>query len=208
MILSWLSPLLNGIFFGFLMSVLLGAIFFMLIQAGLRYNYKKGIIIALGVICGDAIFIFLSIYFTDHISVFIDENKSKINIIAGIVFILLGIFTILKNRNENVGLEKENDLNVNDARDFFLKPFIINIFNPANALWWLGLFSTVGQTYKISEKLVFSFGALASIFTTEVGIAYSANKLRKYVNKRIMKMVDVIAGLILILSGLKMVIFN
>ena len=206
--MSWLSPLLNGVFFGFLMSVLLGAIFFMLIQAGLRYNYKKGIIIALGVICGDSIFIFLSIYFTDYISVFIDENKSKINVIAGIIFMLMGIFTILKNRKQNIGFENDNNLKVNNARDFFLKPFIINIFNPANALWWLGLFSTVGQTYKLSEKLIFSFGALASIFTTEVGIAYSANKLKKYVNKRILKIVDIVAGLVLILSGLKMAIFN
>ena len=134
------------------MSVLLGAIFFMLIQAGLRHNYKKGIIIALGVICGDAIFILLSIYFTDNIAEFITENKVKISILGGIVFLLIGLFTIFKKRDEKISSESESRIKVKTARDFFLKPFIINILNPANALWWLGLFSTVGVNYILSQK--------------------------------------------------------
>jgi threonine/homoserine/homoserine lactone efflux protein len=85
---------------------------------------------------------------------------------------------------------------------------VINILNPANALWWLGLFSTVGQNYDISQKIVFSIGALASIFTTEVGISFSASKLKKYINSRTLKAIDLVAGSVLIISGLKMIIFN
>jgi threonine/homoserine/homoserine lactone efflux protein len=206
--LSWLSPLLSGIFFGFLMSILLGAIFFMLIQAGLRYNYKKGILIASGVICGDAIFIFLAIYFTDNISEFIIKNESSINILGGIVFLLIGGFTLIKKRDENMDSEMDVIKTSRNARDFFIKPFVINILNPANALWWLGLFSTVGQNYDISQKIVFSIGALASIFTTEVGISFSASKLKKYINSRTLKAIDLVAGSVLIISGLKMIIFN
>lgn len=190
------------------MSILLGAIFFMLIQAGLRYNYKKGILIASGVICGDAIFIFLSIYFTDNISEFIIKNESSINILGGIVFLLIGGFTLIKKRDENIDSEMDVIKTSRNARDFFIKPFVINILNPANALWWLGLFSTVGQNYNISQKIVFSIGALASIFTTEVGISFSASKLKKYINSRTLKVIDLVAGSVLIISGLKMIIFN
>ena len=49
---------------------------------------------------------------------------------------------------------------------------------------------------------------MLSIFATEVGIAYSANKLKKYINQRVLKVVDWTAGLVLILSGLKMIIFH
>jgi threonine/homoserine/homoserine lactone efflux protein len=53
----WAAPALFGLLTGFMMSILLGVVFFLLIQAGIQYGTKKGVIIAAGVVAGDLIFL-------------------------------------------------------------------------------------------------------------------------------------------------------
>ena len=76
-------PLLYGIGTGFMMSVMLGAIFFMLIQTGVKHGYKKAFIIASGVIVCDILFVILAISFTGLIRDFLKAERST-NTTAGL----------------------------------------------------------------------------------------------------------------------------
>lgn len=201
--MNLIGPFIYGIGTGFLMSILLGAIFFMLIQAGIKHGHKKGFTIAAGVITGDIIYIVFAIAFTEYISSFIKEHSSKTALLGGIVLAIMGISAVLKSR-KNMEEAEENSRFAN-ARDYFLKPFFINIVNPANAAWWLGLYSLPpALDYNLHQKIAFALGAIMTVYFTEVGIAYAASKLKKFTTPRMMKRVDVLVGIVFIVTGLSL----
>lgn len=202
--MEYLYPLLYGIGTGFLMSILLGVIFFMLIQTGVRYGYKKGISIAAGVITGDLIFVILAISFTGYISSFLNENENVMSLTGGAVLIALAIISFAKKRK----LEPLDDeaKKMKNTKDFFVIPFVINLVNPANAAWWLGLFSMPPALhYTLPQKIIFAFGALLTVFTTEVGVAAAASKLSKFITPKVLKSIDTVVGIALLFVGLKLI---
>jgi L-lysine exporter family protein LysE/ArgO len=202
---EFLGPFIYGIGTGFLMSVLLGVIFFMLIQVGIKHDWKKGFTIASGVITGDILFVALAIGFTGYIRYFLREHESAISIFGGSVMLVMGVVTFAQSRG-NMDIS-ENTSTLRSARDFYLKPFVINLVNPANAAWWLGLYSMPpALNYETDQKIVFAAGAVATVFFTEVGVAAAASKLKKYITVRILKRIDAVVGTALLLVGLRLVL--
>jgi len=56
--------------------------------------------------------------------------------------------------------------------------------NPANAAWWLSLYSIAPMNqYAIESKVVFGIAAIIAIFLSEVGIAYSALFLKRWLSE-------------------------
>lgn len=203
--MNLIGPFLYGIGTGFLMSVLLGVVFFMLIQAGLKHHWKKGITIASGVIAGDIIYVVLAIGFTGYISMFLRDHQNSISLIGGLVLCIMGISTFLSTRkiHEDAGQMSK----MRHASDFFIKPFFINLLNPANAAWWLGLYSippAVG--YDMPAKIAFAAGAVGTVFFTEIGVAAGASRLKKYITESTLKKVDLTVGAVLVLFGLRLLL--
>lgn len=200
-----IGPFFYGIGTGFLMSVLLGVIFFMLIQAGLKYHWKKGFNIAAGVITGDIIYVILAISFTGAIAAFLAKNEHTIAIVGGVILLIMGVAAILKKRQIPGTDEKISSLK--NARDFYFKPLLINLVNPANAAWWLGLYSMPPALhYATDQKIIFAAGAICTVFFTEVGVAATASKLKKYITPATIHKVDVGVGILLMAVGVRLVL--
>lgn len=200
-----LGPFFYGIGTGFLMSVLLGVIFFMLIQAGLKYHWKKGFNIAAGVITGDILFVILAISFTGAIASFLAKNENTIATVGGAVLLVMGMAAMLKKREIPPGDVKISSLK--NAHDFYFKPLLINLVNPANAAWWLGLYSMPPALhYATDQKIIFAAGAICTVFFTEVGVAATASRLKKYITPSTIRKVDKGVGLLLIAVGLRLIL--
>lgn len=183
------------------MSVLLGVIFFMLIQASLNHGPQKGWVIASGVISGDILFVILAIGFTRYIQEFLTAYEPYVNLVGGLVLLVIGISNIRKKRgNPDLGDAAKE---VHSTRDFYFKPFLINLLNPANAMWWLGLYSVRPAVhYDLTQKIIFASGAIGAVFFTEVAIAYAASGLRRYITAERLQRVDVTVGLVLMGFGI------
>lgn len=204
--MHYLYPVFYGISAGFLMSVLLGAVFFMLINTGLKHSYKKAYYIAAGVVTGDLLFVILSIQFTAVIKEFIKQNQLIISIAGGLVLITIGIVNILKRHKATHTLETKKYANLSD---FYLKPLVVNLLNPANVIWWLGLYAAKpAADYDTPQKMVFGIAAILTVFWTEIAVAYSAQKLKKYTNDLWIKRIDVTVGIVFILIGISMIVRN
>jgi len=188
-----------------MMSILLGVVFFMLIQAGIQHGTKKGVIIASGVISGDIIFLSLAIGFTAAISDFLQKYQHLISLLGGLLLLMMGLWMWLKKRR--VGEENKEVKGLKSARDFFIKPFVINILNPANAAWWLGLYTfPPASAYGLQQKIIFGAFALLAIFSTEVGIAAGASLLKKYIKEKWLKKVDKAVAIVMFIMGLNLMI--
>lgn len=196
-------PLIYGVGTGFMMSVMLGAIFFMLIQTGVKHGYKKAFIIASGVIVCDLLFVILAISFTGYIKAFLKVHETNAALVGGIVLLIMGIATFFQSR-ENMTAKETISFGKNTVQ-FFVKPFLINFSHPANAAWWLGLYSVPPAiNYTMNQKLVFGAAALVTVFMTEIAIAYTATKLKKYINPKVLKRIDIFVAVSLIIVSLRL----
>jgi threonine/homoserine/homoserine lactone efflux protein len=201
--LEYFLPFAYGIGTGFLMSVLLGVIFFMLIQTGLNHDYKKAYLIAAGVITGDILFIFFAIKFTENIKHFLLEYENYVGLAGGLLLIGLGLYNIFKKSHELKEIPKSK---LHHARDFYLKAFLFNLLNPANAAWWLGLYGTSpALEYALTQKIIFGLGAIATVFWTEIAVAYFAGRLKRYTTPRSLKKLDLGVGLLFTGIGLRLI---
>lgn len=200
------TALLFGALAGFAMSILLGVIFFLLIQTGIKYGWKKAIPIALGVIAGDIIYIILSLNVSNALQDFLVINKTSVGVAGSFALFVFGAAQIFKKREQESDFEKERG-RFSNTRDFFIKPFIINLLNPGNALIWLGLYSNPpASQFDTSEKYAFAAGALGAIFLTEVVIAAAAQKLKSFTTPRILNIADIVLGLVFIALGGKLMV--
>lgn len=203
--MAWLAPALYGLVAGFMMSILLGVIFFMLIQAGIQHGTRKGVIIASGVITGDVIFLTLAIGFTAVVSDFLQKHQQSISMAGGFLLLGMGVWMWVKKRSDKT--ENTEVKGLRSARDFYLRPFIINILNPANAAWWLGLYSfPPASGYLLQQKIIFGAFAIIAIFSTEVGIAAAASLLKNYIKEKWLKKVDKIVAVVMFIMGLNLLL--
>lgn len=181
------------------MTVLLGAIFFLLLNQSIQNGYKSCIPIALGVITGDAIFVTLAVIFTSQISTFLSLYQNYISIIGGVVLIVLGVINMRKRTAINKVHEGKGGL--------YAKAFTINFLNPANAAWWLSLYSLAPMSeFQISNKLTFGVFAIIGIFTTEIAVAFGAQNLKKWLHGGRLKKLNFYIGIVFILLGIKLII--
>ena len=78
---------------GFLLSVMMGPVFFILIETSIRRGFRAAVAFDLGVLFSDAIYIlFAKIFIIEVTLIDTTENKTLFAFIGGVLFILYGIF--------------------------------------------------------------------------------------------------------------------
>ena len=91
----------------------------------------------------------------------------------------------------------------NGAYYYVLQGFLLNILNPGNFFAWVGVTTYLDKArdFQFNEHVVFYTGSLIAIFTTEVLIAYSAKKLKRFLSDRTIHLINLGTGWLFIGSG-------
>lgn len=192
----------QGLATGFVLSMMLGTVFFALIRNSVAFGYKTGIYIAIGVILCDIMFIFLALL-SQPFAVFLKNYESQISITGGVVLLAMGLWMLIKSEPKI----KEGKIFGEGSKLFYVgNGFLLNVVNPVNFFSWLGIssFLTIEYNYEMDDKVIFFASSLVSIFFAELGIAYFASKLGKWVTPKILKRINQISGLVFILVGIKL----
>lgn len=197
-----ITPIIFGVGTGFVMSISLGAIFFLLIQAGLAGGWRKGLPLAAGVIVGDLIYVTIALHFSEAITEYLVAFRSTIATVGGLVFCGLGVQHILHHqKSKKQGLD-DRLLLMKDWQ-LMLKAFAINLFNPVNIAWWLSLYSLPpAADFTYSGKWIFGIAALATVFFTELGVAWGAGKIKNYLTEARIKQIDLFLAFLFIGMGI------
>jgi L-lysine exporter family protein LysE/ArgO len=171
-----LTPILSGIGFAFILTIIPGPVFFGLIQTSIQKGFRYGGMFAIGVACSDLLCIVCTYY---GISNFL-ENPLFQNIVAisgGVLMCIIGLFYFYKPLEKTVPLnpiQKETK-----KGNFILKGFFLNIFNPSVLFYWIALVSVISVKYDNNQIQIFTF------FTTLVVMILSIDVLKSYIANRI-----------------------
>ncbi|MBA3679805.1 MAG: LysE family transporter [Bacteroidetes bacterium] len=191
-----------------LLTFSFGPAFFALINTGIRYGYKPGSLLAIGVVLSDFIVCILIIFLVHYGATnFITDEKSQrfMGIVAGIILIVFGALHF----REPVDTSKDTsiEIKVPSAKTMILKGFFLNSLNPAVWLLWLGNVTAVSKTlyYEISYMIIYFSITLGLVLLVELGKVSAANKLKQVLTPKTMRTVNVITGSLLIIFGVVLI---
>lgn len=203
--MQMLNCIWEGLLTGFVLSMMLGTVFFALIKNSLAFGPKTGVFIATGVIICDIMFISLALL-SQPFADFLKQYKHEVSIGGGILLLIFGIFMMAQSKPN---MEAGKVFGQGSNWFYIGNGFLLNVVNPVNFFVWLGISSslTIQFQYDINDKIIFFTASLFSIFFAEIGIALFASKLRKWVTPTILQRVNQISGLVFIGVGLKLIFF-
>ncbi|PCJ91866.1 MAG: lysine transporter LysE [Flavobacteriaceae bacterium] len=191
---------------GFLLSFMIGPVFFVLLETSAVKGFRAAIAFNIGVIIADILFILLA-YFSSFQLLENLSNQPGLFVFGGVILLIYGITIIIK---KDV---KGNKTNLKISRDYlslFVKGFLLNFINIGVLIFWLGIIIVVGPSLNndADRILIFFSTVLASYFITDIFKILLAKQLkRKLTLKRILLMkkglgvVLIICGLVLITKG-------
>ena len=200
--MNLVEPILSGMLFGLIISVLVGPVFFALIQTSLQEGFKAGAHLAFGVMLSDAIYIFFCYYFASQLQVE-GSNKIWFGLGGGLILVGFGIVQAMKKI-------KTADLN-QPARAvharYVAKGFLMNATNPAVLFFWL---SAVGQVklrehYEVFHEVTFFIAALVTIFAIDLAKSYASHLIKRLLKPNLLKWINYSVGIILVGYGLWMI---
>ena len=212
---------LQAIGIGFLLSVMVGPVFFVLLETSITKGIRAALALDIGVFISDILYILFALSFVDQISsINSGENKLIFGFIGGSIFIIYGIFYFFKkSKMADLTLEAENTSKEVGAapKDYLLlglKGFILNIANPAVIFYWLSILSLAAQSVPDNTKnpntwiLLFISILLGTYFSIDVLKVFTAKRLRTLVNQNLLNALNILIGLIFFLTGIFQIIKN
>jgi len=198
-----MPAIVNGLLFGLVFVLAIGPSFFLLIQNSIEYGFKKGALIAIGISLSDVLFVSLILVGLATI-LSNPEYAGILSIIAAVILGAFGIYSFL--RKPIIHTEASLEEGHGKFR-FIIKGFLLNIFNPTIALFWITLSSTISTNYDYSwpEKRNFFIGLLITILITDLIKAYLANNVRAFITVRTVKLFNQIVGSVLLIFALSLI---
>lgn len=198
-----LDPILSGISFGLLLAIMLGPVFFTLLQTSLHEGFKAGVHLAIGVLISDAFLISICVFFASQLNL-LDKYRVTMGWIGGFLMISFGLFNFFR----KVVVKEVDDNKKTVHAKFMLKGFLLNIINPAVLLFWLGIVSVISvkEHYTSTHEAVFFGTLLSTVFSTDILKSYISNRIKNLLKPNVMLWVNRIIGTILVGFGINMIL--
>jgi threonine/homoserine/homoserine lactone efflux protein len=195
----------NGLLLGLFISVFIGATFFVLIETSINRGFRSALTMNLGVFTSDITLILLTYFSTsDFLGTLISNHYFKLA--GGLAFFGFGLYYIFK-KHHGKGIVIKN--NISFTR-LFLNGILINTLNPSVIAFWLGsvVLVVTYNSFNIRQTIIFYTSCLSVIIFTDLIKIYFASKLKNFIDKRILKIISVIAGVLFVLLSLKILLLH
>jgi threonine/homoserine/homoserine lactone efflux protein len=198
----------NGIKLGIVLALLIGPVFFTIIQASVERGFGKGVLVAIGVSVSDLFYVVICCLGLIRL-IEDDDFHQQMAYIGGGILLLFGIYYLLiKNRRikpKSVHIEERSRWR------YFLKGFVINAFSPMVPLFWIGTLTIVTIDFGYndnSEIIIFYAAVLTTVLVTDIIKAWLAGRLRGLVTVERMKILNVVVGIALIIFGARLLMLG
>lgn len=198
----------NGIISGVILALLVGPVFFTIVQTSIERGFISGVFVALGVSLSDALYIVVSYL---GLSAFLstDTSKSYMAYAGGVILLLFGLYYLfIKSRNlSNFDPEK---ITYRSPGKLIGKGFVINGLSPMVLFFWLatiGVATTEFHYDEAREIVTYFSSVVGTVFTTDVLKAKLADKLRQLITPRFIRLLNILLGLVLVVFGGQLILF-
>ncbi len=208
-----LDILLKGIITGFILSIMIGPVFFLLLETSIRKGIRAAIAFDIGVLLSDVIYIVIALIFYSEVSkITSGEYGHIISIVGGIILIIFGLVTLLKKPKED---KKEAEQLNNQKKDLILlglKGFLLNFANPGVIFYWITVIALGADGKKSASNAIdestywYILIIMITFFSVDLLKIFGAKKLRPFITEKVLIGLNRLIGLIIIGTGVLLVI--
>ncbi|MFK8039114.1 MAG: LysE family translocator [Crocinitomicaceae bacterium] len=204
-----INVLLGGIGLGLVLSLMLGPVFFVLLETSIQKGVRSALYLDLGVFISDILYITIAFLFVNQVSQLMESDYSLyLSIIGGCCFLLFGIYTIRKKVAPlKKQINKSKELATTSQFSTIMKGFFLNAVNPGVLFYWLTIIGTIrkktimpglGENMTVLFYLVI---ILFTFFTIDIFKILGAEKLKNVLTPAWMNVINKFLGIILMCFG-------
>jgi len=191
---------------GFLLAFMIGPVFFVLIETSVTKGFRAAVVLDLGVIIADIIFIGVA-YFSSFQLLENLSNQPGLYVFGGTILTVYGLIIFLKKPKRNdLKAQLSNSFKVNYI-ELFIKGFLLNFINVGVLIFWLGIIIVTGPSLEndINRFYVFFGSLIVAYFITDLFKILLAKQLKKRLTPKIILKIKKLLGIILLICGLVLI---
>ena len=189
---------------GFLLSFMIGPVFFVLLETSALKGFRAALCFNVGVIIADVVFLVIA-YFSSYQLLENLSNQPGLYVFGGVILVIYGVTTFIKKAEKAVktGIKATK----NDYIGLLVKGFLLNFINIGVLVFWLGIIIIVGPSLDNDPKRIrIFFGTmLVTYFITDIFKILLAKQLRSKLTPKRIFLVKKGLGLVLIICGLVLI---
>jgi threonine/homoserine/homoserine lactone efflux protein len=207
---------------GFLLSIMIGPVFFVLLEISITKGFKSAMIFDAGVLLSDLFYIVISLFFAYQLKGLGDvKNNLILSVLGGALFIAYGVYNLFfKQVTMGTGAldeelldseEKANKSSKNkDNSMLVLKGFMLNLLNPGVVIYWLAIiakgFDLVAPYESEAHIVIFITIILITFFGIDCLKAYVANKIKPLVTVKLLRGLNSLIGFVFLGTGVFLIL--
>jgi threonine/homoserine/homoserine lactone efflux protein len=199
-----MQALWEGITMGLLLSVMVGPVFFTLIQNSIEHGFKYAIVLALGIVLSDFVYVLIT-YFGISLLIQFPNFEWYLALFGGLVLTAFGISSFFKKTGDR---PITGGIPVSKAKKStaFFKGFGINGINPFVLLFWISIAGLVAikEDYNRFDIGIYYMGILVTVFLFDLLKAFVAKQLKGFVTPRVMVLLNNMVGIALLLFSARL----
>ncbi len=185
---------------GFLLSFMIGPVFFVLLETSATKGFRAGLVFDFGVIFADIIFLTIA-YFSSFQLLENLSNQPGLYVFGGVILVVYGI-TIFFNR-EYIGTKTDIKPRKGGYLSLFVKGFLLNFINIGVLVFWLGVIIIVGPSLNNDPNriIIFFSSMLSAYLVTDMVKILLAKQLRRKLTIERIRWVKKGLGIVLVIFG-------
>jgi threonine/homoserine/homoserine lactone efflux protein len=208
-----IQDILLAIPWGILLAFTIGPVFFVLLETAITKGFRAAMVLDIGVVTADLIFILIAYFSTNQILEKL-KNDPGMFVFGGAVMLSFGLISYIKEKNEFKKKQEEeieeDNLQKNNYLGLFFKGFFLNFINIGVLGFWLGIIIVFGPKLDMQSNriMVFIFTILIVYLLVDLLKINVAKQLKSrltpyniYKIKRIISVVLMIFGGFLMVQG-------
>lgn len=205
-----INDILSAVPLGFLLSIMPGAVFFVLLETSVIKGFRAALAFDSGAILSDIIFILIA-YFSSYRLLQNIKDEPALFIFGGLIMVTYGIISLLKlNKNSKSELIDDSSREIIKKNYFslFIKGFLLNFINIGVLGFWLAIIITWGPQLDLEPARIFTFfaGVIGTYLLIDIGKILLAKQLRSKLTTRNIMIVKKGISIILMIFGIALLI--
>ena len=203
-----MEVILNGIISGLVLALLVGPVFFTILQTSIERGFGSGVLVSVGVSLSDAFYISLT-----YLGVYrlFDQGSFRVYLayFGGVVLLTFGIYYLFV-KSKRMSRFDPAAVKANSPWRLIGKGFIINGLTPTVLMFWIGTvgFATTKFGYATPPKAIPYFTSIVcTVFATDVLKAKLADRLRLILTPRFVRSLNIVLGFVLLVFGCRLIYY-
>jgi len=163
--------ILKGIVTGFILSIMIGPVFFVLLETSIRKGIKAAVAFDLGVLLNDIVYIGIAYVFYNQVEQLSSgDDNSILRLIGGVLFLGYGIYNFFK-KVQGICIQADGSEEPTSVKGYLLlglKGFLLNLANPMVVFYWFSVMTLGAKDAAEGGSYGSMIMFIASIFISSV----------------------------------------